>query len=569
MPIAPSDHEDNRLRSTDFPMAAAARSVNFRRNDLETRSFLVVDDFGDMRSMVKNMLNSIGVRRIDLARNGEEAIRAIADPTRHYHVILCDYNLGSGKNGQQVLEEIRHRELVGVGTVFVMITAENTFEMVMGAVEYEPDSYMTKPFTKDLLRSRLEKLIVRKKDLEDVETAIARRDFEGAIALLDAKIAARPRNLSQLLKLKGELALRAADHDRAEQVYRQVLEERGLPWARLGLGKTWFAMGRYAEAAELFRQLLEENPRLTAAYDWLARIQRAQDAPREAQQTLEQAVALSPKAILRQRALGELALLNEDLEVAEKALDRAAELGRHSVYRSPATLATLAQVKAQTRGAEEGRKVLKRLQREFPDDPEARLRAAMANSAIHRQEGDEAAARASLAEATASFHAMGDAAGPELALELARTCGALGETDQAQELLRQAVTNNHADEAFLQQVSTALDDLGLDIDTGDFIAGIRREIVALNNEGVQLARAGRLDEAVGLFEEAVSRMPNNKVVNLNTARVLVMHMKRHGQDDTHLQRVRELLARVRQLDPDDQALRKVEGMLQELPEGAG
>ena len=549
-------------------MAGEARAVNFRRNELESRSFLVVDDFGDMRSMVKNMLQSMGVQRIDLARNGVEAIRAIENPDNHYQVILCDYNLGPGKNGQQILEEVRHRELIGVGTVFVMITAENTFEMVMGAVEYEPDSYMTKPFTKDLLRSRLEKLIARKKDLEDVERAMTRRDFEGAIRLLDAKIGTRPRNLAQLNKLKGELALRAGDHERAEQVYREVLEGRDLPWARLGLGKVYYASGRYQEAQALFQQLLEQNPRLTAAYDWLARTQQALDALPAAQQTLEQAVSLSPKAILRQRALGELALKNDDLEVAERAFAEAVSLGRHSVYRTPRTYADLARIRVRTRGAKEARKVLQGLQREFPGDTEASLHAAMADSAIAMAQGDEATARARLAEARALYRGMGDDAGAELTLELARTCGALGETERAKELLQQAVRNNHAEEAFLREVGSALGDLGLGIDPEAFISDIRREIIRLNNEGVQLARAGRLDQAVGLFEEAVKRMPGNKVVNLNTARVLIMYMKRHGPDEENLRRVRELLARVKGLDPESQSLRKVHGMLRELLESA-
>ena len=120
--------------------------VNFKRQEIESKSFLVVDDFGDMRSMLKNMLTSIGVTQINTAASGADAIDAITN--QHYDIILCDYNLGPGKNGQQILEEIRYRELIGLHTIFVIISAENTRGMVMGAVEYEPDSYLTKPFTK-------------------------------------------------------------------------------------------------------------------------------------------------------------------------------------------------------------------------------------------------------------------------------------------------------------------------------------------------------------------------------------------------------------------------------------
>lgn len=61
------------------------------------QSLLVVDDFGDMRGMLRSMLSSIGVAEIDTAINGREAIEALE--RKRYDVILCDYNLGPGKTG--------------------------------------------------------------------------------------------------------------------------------------------------------------------------------------------------------------------------------------------------------------------------------------------------------------------------------------------------------------------------------------------------------------------------------------------------------------------------------------
>ncbi|MGD8932607.1 MAG: response regulator, partial [Chromatiales bacterium] len=115
------------------------------QNLLNQRSYLVVDDFGDMRSTLRSMLSLFGVTDIDNAKNGADAIQQMEH--KRYGVVLCDYNLGIGKDGQQVLEEARHRNLISVSTAFIMITAENTLSMVLGALEYEPDSYLYKPFT--------------------------------------------------------------------------------------------------------------------------------------------------------------------------------------------------------------------------------------------------------------------------------------------------------------------------------------------------------------------------------------------------------------------------------------
>ena len=99
---------------------------------------LVVDDFFNFRLTMKNMLRSFGMNYIDDATTGEEAIRKLA--LRRYDIILCDYNLGHGKSGRQILEEAKFRGYINYSSVFIMVTAENTLEMIMGAAEYEPDT---------------------------------------------------------------------------------------------------------------------------------------------------------------------------------------------------------------------------------------------------------------------------------------------------------------------------------------------------------------------------------------------------------------------------------------------
>ena len=68
------------------------------------KRFLIVDDFSDFRSSVKSMLGQMAAKHIDIAANGEEAIAQCRNCK--YDIILHDYNLGEGKNGQQVLEEL-------------------------------------------------------------------------------------------------------------------------------------------------------------------------------------------------------------------------------------------------------------------------------------------------------------------------------------------------------------------------------------------------------------------------------------------------------------------------------
>ncbi|HET8706876.1 MAG TPA: response regulator, partial [Pseudomonadales bacterium] len=104
---------------------------------------LVVEDHAEMRTQLKSMLERMNLRNVEVVVNGEEAIERLK--ARQFDIILCDYELGRGKDGSQVLEEARVENLLKSSAVFVMITAAQTVEMVMGALEYEPDGYIAKP----------------------------------------------------------------------------------------------------------------------------------------------------------------------------------------------------------------------------------------------------------------------------------------------------------------------------------------------------------------------------------------------------------------------------------------
>ena len=122
---------------------------------LKDKKILVVDDFAEMRTTLRGMLESYDANAVTMASSGEEAIQLISN--NRYDVILCDYNLGDGKDGQQVLEEAKLRGKLPYASVFIMITAETTSFMVMGALEHQPDDYLAKPFTRTVLQSRIKR----------------------------------------------------------------------------------------------------------------------------------------------------------------------------------------------------------------------------------------------------------------------------------------------------------------------------------------------------------------------------------------------------------------------------
>jgi len=88
--------------------------------------FLIADDFSNFRSTVNRMLLDLGAEQVDAASSGEEVI----ENTR-YDVVLSDYNLGNGRNGQQVLEELRFKDYLSPHSVYILVSAESSRNIVM------------------------------------------------------------------------------------------------------------------------------------------------------------------------------------------------------------------------------------------------------------------------------------------------------------------------------------------------------------------------------------------------------------------------------------------------------
>ena len=148
--------------------------------DYSNKRFLVVDDFSDFRTSMKSMLRDIGAKDVDTADRGEDALALCRH--KRYDIILHDYNLGAGKNGQQVLEELLIGKLISHQCIFIMVTAESSQAMVLSALEHEPDAYLTKPFNRASLIQRLDKLVERKDALKPILQALDKSDSAAVLA---------------------------------------------------------------------------------------------------------------------------------------------------------------------------------------------------------------------------------------------------------------------------------------------------------------------------------------------------------------------------------------------------
>lgn len=134
--------------------------------ELARMRVLLVDRHASARNSMRIILSSLGITAVHNAGTSAEVLRQVKAYT--FDIILSDYHLDDGRDGQQLLEELRHKNLISLSTVYMVVTAERADQNVVSVAELAPDDYLIKPFTADQFHSRLIKTIYKKHFFEKV-----------------------------------------------------------------------------------------------------------------------------------------------------------------------------------------------------------------------------------------------------------------------------------------------------------------------------------------------------------------------------------------------------------------
>ncbi|GAA3952291.1 response regulator [Allohahella marinimesophila] len=535
----------------------------------ERKKFLIVDDFDSFVISLKQMLRSMGASDVHSARNGDEAIEACL--SRHHDVVFCDYNMGDRKNGQQVLEELRHRKLLRHTDIFCMISAEASSDMVFGALEYSPDAYITKPITRALLANRMDKLIELKDSVLDINKAIDLEDYSKAISLCAKHLRIGSKFKVWLYKTQANLFYMVGDYQHAKKIYNDILKGRDIDWARLGLARVLLAEGNAAEAEAEFEFLLQKNPQLVEAYDLKAEAHRQQKQYKLAQQSLMAATAISPMALTRQRKLAELSVDIGDLEQAMSAYKQAVKLSDKSCLENSDTYLQYAQVIADvtTKKAmetpddpnlqrdtdlmlKEASQALDRTRRRYAHDPGVVMRAHMAEARNcqvagkeHRASDALEKAQAVVEKATANPEATLD---PIVLLDMAQSLFDIGRNEEGDALLKRLAETNADNPAVLQKINELIEEP----------VSMKEKLIARerNKNGIQAYEQNRFAEAISYFEEAIAITPLQVGLNLNFIQALVKMASEKPLDKRLVEAGRSSLQALSRIDASDKQYKR-------------
>jgi len=519
--------------------------------DLERMRVLIIDRHSSARNSLRMILSTLDISAIHNAGTTAEVMRQVK--AYDFDIIFADYILEDGRDGQQLLEELRQKHLISLSTVYMVITAERSYQNVVSVAELAPDDYLIKPFTAEQLQARLIKALYKKRFFERVFTHLDNGAFADALAACEALLGQDEQFLYDILRFKGEILNALGRYEEAKAAYQQVLDHAVVPWARMGLAIALRGLDDLAEAENIGAALIEDFPEYLAAYDFVASVREELGKLAEAQETLQKAAAISPNNSTRQRMVGDVAVRNNDLDAAERAYGKVLERHRGSSLRVIDDYTNLTRVMLDRGHAEGARKVTQELRRDWRGNPQGELAALIMDSLCSNQEGEPAKARQALEKALAMHESMQDDSeqsglSQKIAVDLAHACMASGDDAKAQEMLGKVAAENHEDRDMIAQIQGVFAKTGKEEAGQSLLAKVGREIVELNNRGVLAARSGNIEASVQMLIEAAERVPNLQFL-VNATKAIFTLLARKGWNEDMADRALRYLQQAQAKDP--------------------
>jgi DNA-binding NarL/FixJ family response regulator/Tfp pilus assembly protein PilF len=529
-------------------------------NELDGLSALIIEPHAGMRASIHNMLNLCGLTKVDHAGSSNNAIKHLG--LKSFDLILCEYDLDGGQDGQQLLEDLRHHKLITLSTMFFMVTAEGNYGKVVSAAELAPTDYILKPFTADRLLERIGRALERRNVFMPVYQFMEVGNQREAINACIEGMKAHPRYAIDFMRLRAELHMFLGEPAEAEPIYQQLFEAKAIAWARLGLAKTLFMRERYDEAKEMLETLVDSNKKFVDAYDWLAKTHAAVGDMEKSQAVLAEAVAVSPHAVRRLRKLGEAALETGDTETAEKVLKQVVSKAKYSEFRDPEDHVKLVQTLVRKGDPVQAAAVIRDLDKSMGGQRNTLVCSAISSAMVHEYTGNEVRLNESLSAALA---ACKDASGlsADTKMELARNCLQNNMEDGAAEVMRD-VMRNAPNNAAMSKAMAVFEKAGRTDLAMSTAQESRQQVVDLVAAGANKAKEGDFKGAVALMVEAVNKLPDNPQVVFNAAVAVLKCLENMGWDERLGLYALSLIDSVRRLDPVNPKLPALAGLHQQI-----
>lgn len=522
---------------------------------------LVVDELPESRAEVKRILKDFGAKQTDTAGNAQESIDACEKV--NYDLIIAEFELGQGKNGQQLLEDLKLNNLIKESTLFIMFTGENASEYVLHALEHEPDDYLQKPINRESLRTRLDQAVLKNEYLLKIKHWIDEEKIEKAIIEACKLVQTRSRYQNDVRKLLAELYLKNNQADEAEAVYALFTSDSPPLWAELGTAHAYFKRKEFSKAEILLKQIIENTPKCVAARDLLAKVFEETHRPNQAQRVLLEAIQLSPRSSIRQRHLGRVSLNVEDPNSAVHAFRASTRHAKNTRHETPDDLINLAesliQLAKKTNSdtekeqnlIDEATGHLQYANKRFGRHPIVKMRSTLVAAELASEQGNETNSSELIKNAlklhTEMRYSVIANTSTQLCIDCAKSFMNCGQYDEGEAILQELARLNTD-----QDFATKIDKLLREPLTKEGRAFAAKR----NKEGIEYYEKEDIDAAVRSFKSVLLELPNHIGLNLNLIQSLISKSKNEDLSHLELETIHSCFQRIGKINSESSYLKR-------------
>ncbi|MBJ7551970.1 tetratricopeptide repeat protein [Marinomonas ostreistagni] len=526
---------------------------------------LVADEFENSRVSIRQMLQGLGIQHVDQTSSGKGVVEACR--SRRYDIVLCDFRLTGGKNGQQVLEELRELQLLKPTNIFIIVSAETGRDVVMGIMESQPDEYLSKPFTQAVLARRLERQFLQTKALSSMKTLLANQKYQELIPLCAQHIEQQGRYAAWCKRTLVDAYLSIGALQELERLCQVELEQRDVDWALLGLARKYLEEDDLANAVSILQKVIQLFPQTISAYDLLASAYEKTGRLEDAQAVLDDAIKISPRIHKRQKHMASVSLANGDPQSALKASQQTVRLGINSIHENPDDYIQLVDIVAESASQVESSIERKRLLAEasqaltvvskrFADDDSVKLRKTLAESRFHASQGQMREAQQSLKAAKQLASDLEGGLPQDLVVEYGKTLYNAGEHEQAETILASLVNDQSTSDALKQQAADFLDE--------PVSLGAKAQAKALNKEGLSYYSQKDYLKAIHEFKTALEVSPRHPGLNLNLVQTCLKLMEEKGNEPHMVAECVQAIQRLKHVSPSHKQYKRLSALKEYL-----
>jgi len=233
----------------------------------------VVEDNGMARANIRNHLLDMGFSQIFCFSNGRELKANIKN--KKLDLLLMDFHLGQNKNGVEVVQDLQKQKQITHSTCVMFITSDRLPLIIGQIVDVHPEALVVKPYTIRNLVKNISNCLNLHKYLMPVYEMMDDDNYPQALVLLDLLIDenAKPKKKSSLVKLRARLLTKLGRYSEAAELYRSILQHsEKVIWAKWGLIQSLFLDEQVEESETLLHELTQSALTNDKACEWLARI---------------------------------------------------------------------------------------------------------------------------------------------------------------------------------------------------------------------------------------------------------------------------------------------------------